>query len=133
MKINNKNINELKEINIHDFNIINLDYNLLLEKISMNIASNTYEKKDIELIFNNISFFSVQNAYFWEDNNRIDISDIWYSNDKREFKNLVEKFDSQNKNYISSKLKDNFLEICIQLLNGGEIIIVCEEIIINEI
>ncbi len=133
MKINNKNINELKEINIHDFNIINLDYNLLLEKISMNIASNTYEKKDIELIFNNISFFSVQNAYFWEDNNRIDISDIWYSNDKREFKNLVEKFDSQNKNYISSKLKDNFLEIRIQLLNGGEIIIVCEEIIINEI
>lgn len=133
MKINNKNINELKEINIHDFNIINLDYNLLLEKISMNIASNTYEKKDIELIFNNISFFSVQNAYFWEDNNRIDISDIWYSNDKREFKNLVEKFDSQNKNDISSKLKDNFLEIRIQLLNGGEIIIVCEEIIINEI
>jgi len=30
-------------------------------------------------------------------------------------------------------LKDNFLEIRIQLLNGGEIIIVCEEIIINEI
>lgn len=136
IRINTKNKKDLKKIYIHDFVITDFNYNSGMEKLSINLLSSRKELKNIELIFNNLIFLQFQDCDFWlssyykcTDSINIDGNFTYYKKLLKEFKSTGNKED----NYYPDKFNKENMEIIITTLTGGEIRIICREIMINEI
>lgn len=147
MKINKKNIEDIKMVYVHDAIMTDFNYNFSMEKLSLNLLSTWKDegKNDVELIFKKVIMVYFQNADFWGGFGGDEAHAIYCDNDMTYYKKLVEEYKEKSKDYVCTpseakdntmlpdKFNDSVMEIVIQTHSGGEIRILCSEIIVNEI
>ena len=113
MKVTNKNKDDIKSINIHDFGMTSLNYNNFTRNISIDFISNKNNLPSLNILFNNVIYWKFQNANFWTESNRIDVYGIWYDENHKNLNELICEFKSKNndQNYFPEILKEDLIEI----------------------
>lgn len=130
--INKENIKELENLYVHDFYVTDFNYNINLEKISINFISDRSEFKDIEIIFSNVVFFKYNNTYFL--NNDKTANDLYFDKEYKCYKILENEYNEFKKIsgfdslYLERLNKDDLLDIVIQFISGNEFSILCKNI-----
>lgn len=134
MIINKENVNDVDKIYIHDAILTDFNYNFYMEKLSLNLLSTWNETPDFELIFKRVITLYFQNADFWGAEDNPYAHTIYYDEDLTYYNKLIEDYKNQfvNEKELPSKFNDDVMEIVIQMISGGEIRILCSEIIVNE-
>lgn len=146
MIINKSNEENIKEIFVHDSIMTDFNYNFSLEKLSLNLISTWKDEgvKDVELIFKGVVMVYFQNAGFWGSGGD-EAHAIYIDKDLPYYKKLVEEYNEKSKDYICTpsededntklpdKFNDNVMEIAIQTHSGGEIRVLCNELVVIEI
>lgn len=145
MKINKKNEDDIKKVYVHDSILTDFNYNFYMEKLSINLLSTWEEHNDVELIFKGVIMVYFQNADFWSVAYGKSALDIYSDENLTYYKKLVEEYKEKAKDYVYTpseaknntklpdKFSDNVMEVGILMDTGGEIRILCNEIIVNEI
>lgn len=144
MIIKKENITDIKDVYIHDFELTDFNFNFYMEKLSINLLSGWPECKDVEIIFKGVILLYFQNVDFRYEEYRKTTHGIYNDDNMTYYKKLIDEFrknessvhNSNEVNYnndIPKKLNDNVMELIIQLFTGGEIRILCNEIIVNDI
>lgn len=145
MKINKKNEDDIKKVYVHDSILTDFNYNFYMEKLSINLLSTWEEHNDVELIFKGVIMVYFQNADFWSLAYGKSALDIYSDENLTYYKKLVEEYKEKAKDYVYTpseaknntklpdKFSDNVMEVGILMDTGGEIRILCNEIIVNEI
>lgn len=145
MIINKNNEEKVNDIYIHDSILTDFNYNFYMEKLSINLLSTWEEHDDVELIFKGVIMVYFQNADFWSVAYGKSALDIYSDENLTYYKKLVEEYKEKAKDYVYTpseaknnttlpdKFNDNVMEVGILMDTGGEIRILCKEIIVNEI
>lgn len=145
MIINKKNKEKVKDIYVHDSILTDFNYNFYMEKLSINLLSTWENESDVELIFKGVIMIYFQNADFWSTMDGNSALDIYIDDDLKYYKKLIEDYKEESKKIVAmppfkgedkielpKKFNDNIMEVGILMDTGGEIRILCNEIIVNE-
>lgn len=136
MKFNNLNETEVKDLYVHDFILNCINYDCNMEKVSLDLLSTDKNLNNMVIIFKKVIFFSFQDCDFWLESYYKKLSDISVDVNKTYYKKLIDEYNkpyNKRSDYYPSKLCDENIEVVISTLTGGEIRIICSEMIVNEL
>lgn len=134
MVINKENIQDIEDIYIHDFIMIDFNYNNLMGLLDINFLSNRKELMSKKFIFEDVIYVEYDNVNYWSGDG-VPFDCIGYDKDCTKFNTLVKKNSDNRKDdwSIPSKLEGDVLEVSFYNLSGGELRIICRSIIYSEI